>query len=211
MITNPLTAIDFYKADHRRQYPDGTTEVYSNFTARSSNHARVIPELYDNQVVFFGLQYFIKDYLQNAWNMGFFSRNKDDVINVYQRRMDLSLGDGTISVGHISDLHDLGFLPLKIKALPEGMLVPVGVPMLTIVNTHPDFFWLTNYIETVMSAYLWKPITSATTALQYKRLLYVFYKKTGLSRDFADFQVHDFSFRGMSSLQSAAISGAARS
>src|SRR3989338_187566 len=170
MITNPLTSIDFYKADHRRQYPDNTTEVYSNFTARSARLDKAMRENTDNKIVFFGLQYFIKDFLIEGWNENFFKQPKEKVIAAYKRRMDLSLGKDSIDVAHIAALHDLGYLPIKIKALPEGMRVPTGIPVLTIVNTHPDFFWLTNYIETIISSYLWKPTTSATTAFAYKKL-----------------------------------------
>ncbi len=208
MYVNPLTAIDFYKTDHRRQYPDGTTEVYANFTPRSSRLGKVLKETYDNKVVFFGLQYFIQDFLINAWNDHFFNQDKAKVVSAYKRRMDHSLGKDAVDTNHIAALHDLGYLPLKIKALPEGARVPIGVPVLTIVNTHPEFFWLTNYIETVISSYLWKPTTSASTAFEYKKLLTEYAIKTGSPKDFIQFQAHDFSFRGMSSLQDAALSGA---
>ncbi len=209
MYINPLTAIDFYKTDHRRQYPEGTTEVYANFTPRSSRLAKVLNEVYDNKIVFFGLQYFIKDFLINAWNEQFFKKNKVIVVAAYKRRMDMALGKDAIDVSHIAALHDLGYLPIKIKALPEGTRVPIGVPVLTIVNTHPEFFWLTNYLESVISCYLWKPVTSATTAFEYKRLLLEYAEKTGAPKDFIQFQAHDFSFRGMSSLQDSALSGLA--
>ncbi len=208
MYTNPLTAIDFYKTDHRRQYPSGTTEVYSNFTARSSKLGNVIRESFDNKIVFFGLQYFIQDFLINAWNREFFQQPKARVVARYKRRMDTALGADAIDIAHIEALHDLGYLPLKIKALDEGSRVPIGVPLLTVVNTHPEFFWLTNYIETVISSYLWKPTTSATTAFEFKRMLREFAELTGSPEDFIQFQAHDFSFRGMSSLQDAAVSGA---
>ncbi|MCP4970555.1 MAG: nicotinate phosphoribosyltransferase [Arcobacter sp.] len=209
MYINPLTAIDFYKTDHRRQYPDGTTEVYSNFTARSSRLGKVIKDTFDNKVVFFGLQYFIKHFLIDSWNENFFKKPREEVVSKYKRRMDTSLGEGTIDVKHIESLHDLGYLPLKIKALAEGTKVPIGVPVLTVVNTNPEFFWLTNYIETIISSYLWKPTTSATTAFEYKKLLIIYATITGTPVDFVQFQAHDFSFRGMSGLQDAAISGAA--
>lgn len=209
MYNNPLTAIDFYKTDHRRQYPEGTTEVYANFTARSGKLARVIKESFDNKIVFFGLQYFIKDFLIDAWNEHFFKKPKKQVVSEYKRRMDYALGKNAIDVAHIEALHDLGYLPLKMKALPEGTRVPIGVPVLTIVNTHPEFFWLTNYIETIISSYLWKPITSASTAFEYKKILTGYANKTASPEDFVKVQAHDFSFRGMSSFQDAAISGAA--
>ena len=209
MNINPLTAIDFYKADHRRQYPEGTTEVYSNFTPRSSRAAAVLSESYDHQVVFFGLQYFLQYFLIDTWNNEFFKKDKETVVSAYKRRMDYALGKNAIDIEHIAALHDLGFLPLKIKALPEGTRVPIGVPVLTVVNTQPEFFWLTNYIESVISCFLWKPITSATTAFEYKRLLTDAAIKTGGNLDDVAFQVHDFSFRGMSSLQDSMLSGAA--
>jgi len=208
MYINPLTAIDFYKTDHHRQYPLGTTEVYSNFTPRSGRLGKVLKESYDNKIVFFGLQYFLQDFLINAWNDYFFKKPKNEVITRYKRRMDTSLGKDAIDISHISALHDLGYLPLRIKALPEGTRVPIGVPVLTVVNTHPDFFWLTNYIETVISSYLWKPATSASTAFEYKKLLLDYATKTGSPKEFVQFQAHDFSFRGMSGLQDAALSGA---
>lgn len=209
MNINPLTAIDFYKADHRRQYPAGTTEVYSNLTPRSSRLAVVLPEYFDNTVVFFGLQYFIKHFLIEAWNEQFFKKNKIEVIKKYKRRMDMALGKDAIDCKHIEVLHDLGYLPLRIKALPEGANVKIGVPLLTIVNTKPEFFWLTNYIESVLSCYIWKAITSATTAFQYKQLFTDYSLQTGADLDAILFQVHDFSFRGMASLQDSALSDAA--
>ncbi len=203
---SPLTCMDFYKADHRRQYPEGTTLVVSNLTPRSSKWANVGEA---DGIVFFGLQYFLKQFLADTWDQGFFERDKTDVVYEYEHRMDTSLGIGSIPVDHIEALHDLGYLPIEIKALPEGTLVPIGVPCLTIHNTHPDFFWLTNYLETVLSAYLWLPCTSATTARAYRLLIDTYTELTGSPAWFADFQAHDFSFRGMSSLQSAIISGAA--
>lgn len=207
MQINALHAIDFYKTDHRRQYPTGTTEVYANFTPRSDKLANMLPD-FDHHIVFFGLQYFIKDYLIDCWNKTFFNQPRYNAVFRYKRRMDTSLGKDSISVEHIEALHDLGYLPIKIKALSEGIRVPIGVPVLTIVNTHPDFFWLTNYIESVLSCYLWQPITSATIAYEYRRLLSKYASLTGSSLDFVRYQAHDFSFRGMTGYEAAAKSGA---
>jgi len=206
MIIDPLKAIDFYKVDHRRQYPKGTTLVYSNFTPRS-NKLSNLPDNNEN-IVFFGLQYFIKDFLQDAWNDQFFSKDKSEVVAEYKRRLDTSLGKDTIDVSHIGALHDLGYLPIEIRALPEGTLVPMKVPCLTIHNTVDEFFWLVNYLESVMSAYLWKASVSATTANWYRQTLERYAAETGGSLDFVPFQGHDFSFRGMSGPQDAALSGA---
>lgn len=202
MIIRPLHLKDGYKADHRRQYPEGTEYVYSNLTARMSRLKNV------DSIVFFGLQAFLIDVLQDSWNTHFFHKPKDIVISAYKRRMDNYLGPGCITMDHVSDLHDLGFLPLKIKALDEGTLVPIGVPCLTIINTIPEFFWLTNFLETIISNSLWKPITSATTAFQYRKRFEEHCRETGYDRSFIQWQGHDFSFRGMSFLPDAVASGA---
>jgi len=206
MRLNPLTAIDFYKADHRRQYPEGTEYVYSNLTPRSARLAPVI-DGYDNRVVFFGLQGFIKHFLIETWNAEFFNRPKKEVIAKYKARMDDSLGKDTIPTDHLEALHDLGYLPIKIKALPEGSRVNIRVPMLTMVNTKPEFFWLTNYLETSLSAGLWKSCATATIAYEYKRLLRAAAVKTGVPVDSIDVQAHDFSFRGMSGIHDAVQNG----
>lgn len=205
MQTNPLNAIDFYKADHRRQYPKGTTLVYSNFTPRS-NKLSNLPDNNDH-IVFFGLQFFLKDFLIDAWNKEFFQRDKATVVSAYKRRMDTSLGVDAIPVDHIEALHDLGYLPLEIRALPEGSRVAMKVPCLTIHNTHPDFFWLVNYLESVLSCYLWKPCVSATTAAWYRDKFDRYAAETGVPDGFTQFQGHDFSFRGMSSVQDSVLSG----
>lgn len=204
MNINPLMLIDFYKADHRRQYPEGTEMVYSNFTPRKFRDGL------SEELVFFGLQYFIKEYLVKQWNEGFFKQPKEKVVADYKRRMDNALGKDSIPVDHIERLHELGHLPLKIKALPEGTIVGPKIPVLTIQNTKPEFFWLTNYLESLMSAILWKPCTSATTAFQYRKRFTDYAKETvgneGL--DFIYWQGHDFSFRGMSGIEDACISAA---
>lgn len=199
-------SIDFYKADHRRQYPDGTEFVYSNFTPRSSRLANVI-EGFDDRVVFLGLQAYIKRILLDQWQREFFDKPKDEVIRKYKRRMDTSLGKDSIPMDHIEDLHDLGYLPLKIKALEEGSRVNIKVPMFTVINTIPEFYWLTNYIESSISAEVWKPCTTATIAYEYKRLLTEYAVKTAAPLDFVAIQAHDFSFRGMSGAEDAALSG----
>ena len=202
---NPLMAIDFYKADHRRQYPEGTEYVYSNFTPRSSRLAPVL-EGFDDRVVFVGLQGYIKRFLIQTWNDGFFTQSKARVVAKYKRRMDNALGEGAVPTDHIEALHDLGYLPLEIKALPEGSRVNIKVPMFTIVNTLPEFYWLTNYLETSVSADVWKTCTTATIAYEYKRLLMAYAQKTGAPEDFVTLQAHDFSFRGMSGIEDSAHS-----
>ncbi len=208
MKINPLTQIDFYKADHRRQYPAGTELVYSNFTPRSTRHAVHLPGV-DDRIIFFGLQYFIKYVLIETWNEGFFRRPKTEVVARYKRRMDNALGPGAIPMDHIEALHNLGYLPLSIRALPEGAAVNEKVPLFTVENTHPGFFWLTNYVETMLSTMNWGMCTSATTAYKYKQLLTRYARETCGDEAFVPFQAHDFSFRGMQGLHAGIMSGAA--
>lgn len=205
---NPLMLIDFYKVDHRRQYPEGTTEIYSNFTPRYVKKCHSLLENFDNKVVVFGIQAFIEN-LERSWRNNFFFLPKQSVIIKYKQLIEKALGIENFDCSHLEALHDLGYLPLRIKAIPEGYRVPIGVPVLTIVNTHPDFFWLTNYLETIISASLWKPMTSATIAFEFKKLLFDYACKTGADENFIPFQAHDFSFRGMSGLDDAMVSGAA--
>jgi nicotinamide phosphoribosyltransferase len=201
---SPILLKDGYKVGHKFQYPEGTTLVYSNLTPRKSRN----PEI--QEVVFFGLQYFIKEYLIRQFNEDFFGQSKAATLKAYARRMDNYLGKDAISYDHIAALHDLGYLPLEIKALPEGTLVPARVPVFTIKNTVPEFFWLTNMLETLLSNIIWKPCTSATTAFQYLRTFTRYAAETvGSDTGFIPWQGHDFSFRGMSGIEDALMSGAA--
>ena len=106
-----------------------------------------------------------------------------------------------------ANLHKLTYLPIRVKAIPEGRSVPIGVPNLTIENTHREFAWLTNYLETLLSCSLWQPITSASIARQYRFLGEKYAAKTCDNNVHVSFQFHDFSMRGMSSLESAQTSG----
>jgi len=198
MKTLPVLLKDGYKVGHKFQYPEGTTLVYSNFTPRKSRNAEL------NEIVFFGLQYLIRQFDEN-----FFQLPKDEVMRLYKRRIDNYLGKDSITYDHIEALHDLGYLPLEIKALPEGSRVPMRVPVLTIWNTKPEFFWVTNMLETLMSAILWKPATSATTAFEYLQTFTRYAQETvGEDLSFVPWQGHDFSFRGMSGIEDAVMSGA---
>lgn len=196
---------DGYKLDHRRQYPEGTEYVYSNWTPRSS---RYFPGA-DEGCVVFGIQYLIKKYLIKEWNDNFFNKPKKEVVSRFARRVNGLLGPNSVGVSHIEELHDLGYLPIRIKALPEGSICPIRVPCLTFINTDPRFFWLTNYFETLISCSLWMPMTSATSARLYKKELVRHAKKTGFADADLGFSCHDFSMRGMAGVEAAIISGMA--
>lgn len=198
---NPMLMIDGYKLDHRRQYEPGTTRVYSNWTPRSS---RVMGQ---DKVVFFGLQYFLDHYLHTLMQREFFLRDWEEVRTEYQTFVDGYLGPNSIGTDHIEALWELGYVPLEFRALPEGTLCPLRCPAVTVENTHPDFAWLTNYIETLMSAILWMPCTSATSAYRLRRLLNLAARATGGDPSFVPWQGHDFSMRGMPGLEAATLSG----
>lgn len=206
MKLNPITAIDGYKVDHRRQYPEGTEVIFSNLTPRATR--LMLP---DDETIFFGLQYFIKRYLVENWNKNFFSKPKEEVISACTRRINNYLRPNQVGTAHLEELHDLGRLPITIMALPEGSKYPLKVPCLVIFNTEEKFFWLTNYLETLLSSVVWGMCTSATTAFHFRKLLD---KYADLTDDipgnpFVMWQGHDFSFRGMFGPEAATMSGAA--
>lgn len=200
---NTMLLTDAYKVDHRRQYPENTTLVYSNWTPRKSRIEGI------DEVVFFGLQYFIKKYLMKDFQDNFFSQPKEEICKKYTRRINNYLGPNSVGIKHIEDLHDLGYIPVVIKALPEGVSVPIRVPMFTMYNTLPEFFWITNYLETLVSTTVWLPCNSATIAKKYRKILDKAAEKTSSTPEFVDWQGHDFSMRGMGCLEASVVSGAA--
>jgi nicotinamide phosphoribosyltransferase len=196
---------DGYKLGHRQQYPKGTQYVYSNWTARSNKY---FPEAEDGVVVF-GIQYLLIEYFIKQFNRDFFSHDIDLAVQMFSRKIEAFLGT-KVDTEHIRELHKLGYLPIEVKALPEGTVCPIGVPMLTIINTDERFFWITNYLETIMSAVLWLPMTSATTARLYRKELERHAKLTGFDESInLGFLCHDFSMRGMAGLEAAITSGMA--
>lgn len=201
-------AVDFYKTGHHRMLPAGTEYIYSNLTPRSPRLAHALPDS-DHRMVFFGLQRFIKECLIEQWNQTFFRQPEQEVLAQLRRRIDGAIGPGAADVEGFRALHRLGYLPLLIKALPEGARVPMQVPSLTIINTDPRFPWLTNYLESVLLAELWKPCVNASTAFEFRRLLQGAAIRTTGNADGVLFQGHDFSMRGMSGHVDAANAGVA--
>lgn len=194
---------DGYKLFHKAAYHPDIDSVYSNFTSRNGRLSNVKD---NDSVVFVGLQYFIKDVLIKEWNETFFNVEKDIAIKQMKRVIDAYL-NVNYNMTHFEELHDLGYLPIKIKALPEGVSVPYGVPPVTFSSTVKGFQWLANYLETVMSTENWPIQTSATTAKAYLKNTIASYVRTGLDVDNAKFAIHDFSFRGCFGRHAAAMSG----
>lgn len=199
----PLIQKDFYKSGHPKMFPENTHFTYNNFTPRKSRLKNI------NAVVVFNIQYFVKEYLDKQWKEEFFQKSKEEVITKYKRITDNCLGINSVPTKHIEDLHDLGYLPLKVKALAEGTLSPIGIPILTYNNTHKVGYFLPGLLETILSTTLWAPITVATIAREYKKILNKYAIETVGNTDFVKFQGHDFSMRGMSSLETATTCGAA--
>lgn len=198
---NSLLISDAYKQSHRPQYPKDTTLVYSNWTPRSDKHAAT-----KNGVVVFGVQALLKK-LNEWFDKDFFGQPKADVVESFKEGYIEYFGVEADTT-HVEELHDLGFLPITVKSLPEGTICPIGVPMMTVVNTLPNFFWVTNFLETIMSTELWMPMTSATIAKEYRNILESWSAKTCDNGEHVPFQAHDFSMRGMSGLDAAMSSSA---
>lgn len=231
---NPLLLVDFYKPHHNPMYPEGMTLLYSNLTPRKSRIPG-INEVVFFGLQHLCLEYLIKKFNEEFFGVdpsnefkykvefvGYsneknpfaglpnepdflplykkIKRSKEEILDEYQRHIG-------IDVKHLNALHDLQYLPIEIKAVPEGTLVPIGVPCFTIKNTHPEFAWLTNYLETLISTMLWQPTTSATLAHKFKKLVIKYALETTGTTEGVQWQGHDFSMRGMSSVESAILSG----
>ena len=196
MNTNPLLDVDFYKVSHKKMYVQGLAFMYSSFTPRNSKHFTFKSSMFDDKVVVFGIQVLI-DKLNDNWNDNFFSKPIEPIIDEYKQVMLNCLGNPNPEVSFWYDLHKLGYLPVLIKALPEGTRCPMKVPVFTITNTDARFAWLVNYLETYLSTNIWKPMTMATNSYEYKRVINKFNALTADTTDFIPWQVHDFSARGL--------------
>lgn len=200
------TCTDGYKVGHGSMYADGTTKVYSNLTPRSDKiYRRNCTKFYDGKIVWIGAQGAVQE-IAEMWEV-FFNSPKEKVIGKFARRMAKYLGGTVKATEQLAELHDLGFLPLRIKSLPEGLKVKPGIPVITITNTLPNFYWLVNYLETVLSDLTWKVATNATIAAEYKAICKHFAELTGTDDFTVSIQCHDFSMRGMSGPEDAARAG----
>lgn len=196
---NICTMSDSYKATHWRQYPKGTTTVYSYLESRGGKF---------NNTLFYGLQYLIKKHLLGK------VVTESKIIQA-KKLWDSHLGPGLFNESgwrHILDKHN-GHLPLKIKAVPEGTVVQTHNVLVAVENTDPEVPWLTNYVESILLQ-IWYPITVGTLSREIKKVLIKYLKKTStLDKDGIDnqvsFMLHDFGYRGCSSHESSGIGGSA--
>lgn len=200
---NPLLLIDFYKATHHEQYPKGLTKMVSYYTPRMSRLDDV------DHLTFFGLQGFIDEYLIDGFNNNFFNRDIEEVVAEYNRILTYTMGPGTYEDQKIRDLHELGYLPLAIRAVPEGSRTKVGVPQIEISNTHPNFVWLVNTIETLLSCSMWHTQVAAEVGYRYRKVINQWVEKTCGANVSPWKMIGDFSMRGQHSAESAIKASAA--
>lgn len=209
MYNIPQTSItDGYKLGHINQYITNTTKVYSNMTPRSDRLARALKEYFDGKMVFFGIEKSLIE-LKDMWQRTFFSQPKEEVIKKYTRRIKNYVGAdyGDAQIESMEKLHDLGYLPLHIKALPEGSLVNMGVATFTITNTLPEFYWLTNYCETYLSCSIWHMCNAASLSREYYNTSKRWADVTGAPDFWVDISNHCFAARGHRGVQDAMDSG----
>ena len=202
MNINPMLLMDFYKACHSDMLPKDITKSVSYFTPRMSRVDKW------DKVVMFGLQGFIKTYLIDYFNNEFFNKDVTDVVHSYERILNATLGKNSFSSEKIIKLHNLGYLPIEIGSLLEGTLVPMHMPMFYITNTHKDFAWLPQALESLISAEMWHPMISATVGNTYRGIVNKYYDISCDDNISKARALGDFSFRGQESLQSAVKSSA---
>lgn len=198
----PTLLTDFYKTCHYEQYPKSMTKIVSYYTPRMSR-------VEDKQLVNFGLQYFIKEYLIKEFNQNFFNASIQDVRNQYKRILKNTLSSNMDDFDRWEKLYKLGYLPLRIREVPEGMRVPMGVPMIEITNTHDDFMWLVNFFETALSCTLWHMMCCANVGYKYRKIVEEYFSKTVDDSIPYHTAIGDFSMRGQESIESAVTSSAA--
>ena len=191
LAKNILLNTDSYKVSMFKQYPAGTTGVYSYIESRGGQYDRTL---------MFGLQAFIKEYLLDPITQADIDV-ADEILTAH--------GEPFNREGwqYILDTYK-GYLPLVIRAVPEGTVVPVSNVLATVENTDPECFWLTTYLETALLRAVWYGTTVATQSYTIKQVIAEYLEKTG-DPTAIDFKLHDFGARGVSSMESAGIGGAA--
>jgi nicotinamide phosphoribosyltransferase len=193
-IQNLLVTVDSYKYSHYLQYPPKTEFVFSYIESRGGKYANT---------VFFGLQAFLKEYLSKPITQ--------DMIDEAESVVDAHVGPGLFNREgweHILKEHG-GYLPLKIKAVAEGTVVPTSNALVTVENTDPKAFWLTSFVETAMLRSIWYPTTVATNSWSIKQVIRQALEETADDISGLPFRLHDFGARGVSSSESAGLGGMA--
>lgn len=194
---NLVLLADAYKYSHHKLYYPGTTKIYSYLESRGGQF---------NETVFFGLQYYLKHYLEGQ----VITREKiDEAESVLQQVFGRDDVFDRSRFDYIVDKYN-GRLPVRIKAVPEGSVIPVNNVLMTIENTDPECFWLSNFLETLLMQ-VWYPNTVATVSREVRKIVEEYYEETAndASRPAIDFALNDFGFRGVSSVESGGLGAAA--
>lgn len=186
---------DIYKAFHHKAYDPRVVRVLSNYTPRNGKWANTNV---DGKVLWVGAQMMVAKIMQDKWSQ-FFIFNIDDICHDYALVISsmLMVEPEDVDVTHLRKLHDLGYLPLEIRAIDEGEFVNYNIPTLSVENTHLDFPWLPNMNETIISNELWPTMTSATTSASFFKLFYGWHITAGIPEWLVPFIGHDFSLRGL--------------
>lgn len=202
--TSMILMSDFYKQSHAEQYPEGITKLISYATARMS---RMPAEMCGDKLTVFGIQAYVKDFLIERFNDTFFNVPLEEAMAEYNEIIGETFPIKYVNTGKFEALHKLGYLPIEIGCLAEGTRVPIRsafelpegqcqVPFMYIINTHPDFAWLTEFLESVTSSEVWYPMAIANQAYYYRQIVNKWYGATGCDRDTRKSAISEFGFRG---------------
>lgn len=219
---NPMLLTDFYKTIHHLAYVPKLEYLWSYWTPRKSRYDEC------DYAVVYGHQGTFKEYLIEKFNKNFFNRPLEEVKAEYIRIISNTMSVQAADTTEIEKLHKLGYLPIRIRALPEGTVANIRTPIYEITNTVSGYGWLVNYLETYLSVNIWHPINSATVALRYRKLVNEYFDKTvskysnikivdnekinsytDTLNDIRSSACGDFSMRGMTSIEGAAKSSSA--
>lgn len=203
--TNALLLSDTYKQVHDRMYPNSLESLVSYWVPRKS----MFHNEENQKMVFFGLQAFIQEYLVEYFNKNFFDVPLDEVLATYRKYLNIQLGEGNYDIDKIVNLHELGYLPLRIDAIPEGSKVNMGIPCIRVTNTNKNFAWLVQWIECILQSELWKTCNHATIGNMYYKIAKYWYEKTVDSNIDPRMAFADFGMRGMSCMNEATRCSAA--
>lgn len=191
-VQNPILNTDAYKLTHWKEYPEGLQKLYSYAEPRKGGRF--------DHINFFGLQMIIHDH--------FLTPITTEMIDEAERIAELTFGTKDYFHRAVWEkVRNLGYWPIKIKSLPEGIIIPTGNVVFTIESTQPWFATTLNALETVLM-HVWYPTTIATNDYYIKKSLINFYQKTGTINNLS-WAVNDFGARGVTSLEAAERGGAA--
>lgn len=209
--TSMILMSDYYKQAHAEQYPQGISKLISYATARMT---RIPKEMLGDKLVVFGIQSYVKDFLLERFNETFFNVPLEEAMAEYKEIIGETFPIQYVDTGKFEALHKLGYLPIEIGCLAEGTRVPIRsafelpegqcqIPFMYIINTHPDFPWITEFLESVTSSEIWYPMAVANQAYYYRQIVNEWYEKTGCDNNARKSAISEFGFRGGKSSDAA--------